>query len=287
MRPYFESVTRASEKSFVVRKFNEQKFSAPYHYHPEFELTYILEGSGTRFIGNMMQDYEPGDLVLIGPNLPHCWKTVDNAETRSVSIVVHFMEDFMGTEFLSRPELNRIRLLLQKSSAGIIFSNSKEKFRTELIQLYKETDNFLQLLLLLKLLNKLSNSKYRIADHEHNFTSLPDTDKERINKITAYIVANFQESISLPVIAKQVNLTPQAFCRYFKKMTRKTFVEAVNDYRIDFAVKLLIQSEKPVSEISYGCGFNDIPHFSKMFRRKKGLSPLQYRKNFTGIKSSV
>ncbi|MET0244316.1 MAG: AraC family transcriptional regulator [Flavitalea sp.] len=287
MRPYFESVSKGTERSFVVRKFNEPKFSAPYHYHPEFELTYILRGNGTRFIGNMMQDYAPGDLVLIGPNLPHCWKTNDSPDTASVSIVVHFMEDFMGADFLGRPELQRIRQLLNRSSAGIIFNNPKEKFKTDFYELQKEDDNFLRLMMMLKLLHKLSTTRYRIADHEHGFTSLPDTDKERINKIEAYIVANFQEEISLPAIAKQVNLTPQAFCRYFRKMTRKTFIEAVNDYRIDFAVKQLTQSDKAVSEISYGSGFNDISHFSKMFRKKKGLSPLQYRKNFSGLRSPV
>lgn len=149
------------------------------------------------------------------------------------------------------------------------------------MEILHEEDHFSKWMLFMQLLHQLSHTRKKQAlDKQFAKASLSGTDLERINTITAHIVTNFQHKISLEKAAASVNMTPTALCRYFKKITRKTFIEAVNDYRIDYAINKLTQSEQSIAEIGYESGFNDLSNFNKMFRQRSSLSPLQYRKKF-------
>jgi AraC-like DNA-binding protein len=280
MKAAFEALL-TGEQSFLVRRFEEKSFSAPFHFHPEFELTLIVQGSGKRYIGAHMQDYSPGDLILLGSNLPHCWKTESGATKKSESIVIQFRKNFLGETFFDAPELNRICSVLLKSSHGIHFTSKTEKVKHKMEALSSEKNNSRKLILLLEILYELTLIKnFVLLNKETSYKKLSPDEKERINTVMAYIVENFQKEISLNEAAASINMTTHAFCKYFKKVTRKTFIEAVNDYRIDFATKQLVHTDKSVTVIGFNSGFNDISNFYKTFRRRTHLSPLGYRKAF-------
>lgn len=280
MKAAFESLNPGNH-SFLVRRFSEKKFSAPYHFHPEYELTLILRGNGKRYIGSHMQNYFAGDLVLLGSNLPHCWKTENEADGISESIVIQFREDCMGADFFNRPEMHSIRNLLNKSNDGIYFNGDIEALKTQMISLLNEKDECRKFIMLIDLLHVLAvNEAQTILNARHYYDALSFSEKQKINKVMAYMVDNFQHEISLNTAAALINMTTPAFCKYFKKITRKTFIEAVNDYRIDFAARQLAHTENAVAQIGYDSGFNDISNFYKTFKERMKLSPLAYRKAF-------
>src|SRR3954465_9085846 len=156
MKPAFESLSSFKLHSFLVRRFEEESFSAPYHYHPEYELTFILSGSGKRYIGANMNDFYPGDFVLVGSNLPHCWKTEETIkEEKSGSVVVQFQKEFLGNGFFNKPEMTAALQMLQKSSNGLHFTGNTEGFKTKMLQLYEDKNSFKKIILFLDLLHEL------------------------------------------------------------------------------------------------------------------------------------
>jgi AraC-like DNA-binding protein len=281
MKPAFEAVRTSVSHSFVVRKFTEKYFSAPYHYHPEHELTLIVKGTGKRYVGSHMQDYTAGDLVLLGGNLPHCWKTAEEATEESVSIVVHFRKEFPGDRFFTIPEMEDILNMLNKSSNGLHFKGNIAPIQDRMLALLQEKNGYSKLMLLLDLLQHLAtSSKYTMLQKENEFASLSMSDKDRVHKVIAYIVDHFQHDISLDAAAAIANMSTPAFCKYFKRITRKTFIEAVNDYRIDSAIRELVSTDKSISQVCFDSGFNDVSNFHRTFKSKVNFSPLQYRNTF-------
>ena len=282
MKALFEPLQAAGSASFLVRRFREKAFSAPYHFHPEYELTLIVQGEGKRFVGNNMEGYEADDLVLLGANLPHCWKSEETkGRINAQSVVVQFSGDFLGEDFFSKREVASIHQLLERSRFGIKFSgNAATVIKEDLLKL-EEGEPFGRLLLLLQILHRLSKTKqYRLLDKEQKKYSHSADEQKRINGVLAFVVENFQQEIVLEKAAAIAGLTPTAFCKYFKRTTRKTFMETVLDYRLNHAVQQLIQSDKSVAGIAFESGFGDASHFFKKFKRRYGISPLAYRKNF-------
>lgn len=285
MKAAFESLRHVSGSSFLVRRFREKAFSAPYHYHPEFELTLILKGEGKRYIGNNLSPYSEGDLVLLGSNLPHCWKSenTEKGKINASSVVIQFTGDFLGADFLSKTEMSGIQRLLETSKYGVQFVNKTAvEVKSDILFLEKETVPFKRMLRLLELLQKLATTKqYVLLDKQHKTFAYDSSEQKKINDVIAYIVENFREKIVLDEAAGIVRMTPTSFCKYFKRQTRKTFIETVMDYRINYAAQQLVNTDKPVSDISFESGFGDVSHFYKTFRNRKHLSPLHYRKKFT------
>ncbi|MEC5145723.1 AraC family transcriptional regulator [Chitinophaga sp. 212800010-3] len=285
MKATFESITAPVDQSFFVRKFEEKQFPAPYHFHPEYELTLILNGTGKRYVGNHAGDYTSGDMVLLGPNLPHCWKTdISAAEEMSRAIVVHFKDDCMGKDFFYRPELHLIATLLKKSAYGLHFTGGIADITQSLVAIHQEVVAFQRMVMLLELLQKMAtSSQYLLLDEQSAYLSMASGEKERLSNVIGYIVDNFQHKISLDMAAQTANMTPNAFCRYFKKVNRKTFMEAVNDYRIDYAKKQLLSTSKSITEIGFESGFNDISNFHRAFKQRLKTSPFSYRNQFRSI----
>lgn len=280
-RAAFEALDPYNDNSFLLREFRE--FTAPYHFHPEHELTLIVKGKGNRYVGNHMDIYSSGDLVLIGTNLPHCWKIENNQEEENevASIVIQFSNDFLGTDFLARPELSQILDLLERSKHGIQFLNhTAEEITNRLVLLAKEPNSFKRLIEFLEILHTLAISKEYILLDKHATKAHQSGKTERINTVLGYIIDNYKNEILLDHAAALVNMTPNAFCKYYKKTTKKTFIETVTDYRINYAIQQLINSDKSISDICFENGFGDLSHFYKLFKRKMKLSPLKYRKEF-------
>lgn len=284
LKASYEVLQPAGNHSFLVRTFGKTGFAAPYHFHPEYELTWIVKGSGKRYAGSNMADFSDGDLVLLGPHVPHCWKLHPDAneKTPARSIVIQFTADFLGNGFFEKAELVNIRKLFQRSGSGIQFTKRTPLPVQEQIKaLTEEKNNFKKLMRLLEILQQLAVSKeYVLLDQQRLIAELSPAKQARINPIFAYLVDNFRRTVSLNEAAAIVSMTPNAFCKYFKQITRKTFMETVIEYRINYATQQLIQSDKSISDICFDSGFGDISHFYKMFKSKMQVSPLQYRQQF-------
>lgn len=280
----FESLGTDPATSFHVRYFELERFTVPYHHHPEYELTLILQGSGKRFVGKNMADFEEGDLVFLGSDLPHCWKSdmKNPHQNLAKSIVIQFQEHFLGPEFFGRPELSAIRNLMKISGGGIQFSKSvTSQVRPLLIGLTEEPNAFLRLTQFLSILNTLAQeTAFTLLDPDSTHIARDEGGKERMHKVMGYIVDNFQNDIQLDQIANRIGMSTNAFCKYFKRTTRKTFMETVIEYRINYAAQQLLNTDKAVSEVAFESGFGDVSHFHKLFKRMIKMSPLVYRHHF-------
>lgn len=284
IKAQFESLNPKSHASFLVNSFKLESFTVPYHFHPEFELTLIVRGRGKRYVGKNMGDFEDGDLVFLGSDLPHSWKSEDVTEPGDYvqSIVVQFERNFLGTEFFNKPELANINNLFKISAYGIRFlDKTTENISSHMKLLAQEENAFRKMQMLLDILENLAISReYILLDQDGMVAQQLNSNKERINAALGYIVDNFRNEILLNKVAGIVNMSPNAFCKYFKKVTNKTFMDTVIDYRINFAIQQLLSTDKPVSEIAMESGFGDVSHFYKLFKRNMKMSPLNYRKNF-------
>ena len=280
-----ESIPPSENESFLIRRFGPEGFTAPFHFHPEYEITYILGGSGKRYVGSNMNGFEKDDLVMIGANLPHCWKLSENNDTNASSVVIKFTKDFVGEGFFKVPEMSTILSLLDKSSAGIHFKGKGVlSVKEKMLALSKERNSFKSFLLLLEVFELLSGIKSKkTLNNKQSLKVHENQDNQKVNKVFAYIVDNFQEEVSLSEAAATINMTTNSFCKYFKKVTRKTFMETVIHYRINYATQQLTETEKSISDICYESGFNDISHFYKTFVSRMGISPLNYRKQFLAV----
>lgn len=278
-KPTLEKISTEFGSSMRVIKndtyFGEQK---PFwHFHPEIELVYVNKGRGKRHIGNHLSYFNNSMLVLIGSNLPHNGFT-DRLTVNGSETIVQFRPDFLGEHFFSVPEMESINNLFERAKKGILFGvKTKQKIGPKIEKLYKKED-FEKILVLLDVLNALAKSKDYIILNSDGFTfETEPQDSTKIDKIFKHVNSNFQNHISLDEIADIVSMTVPAFCRYFKKVTGKTFTKLVNEYRVVHATKLLTESQMSITDISYECGFNNFSHFNKIFKEITGKSASKYR----------
>lgn len=280
MKAVFEQVPFNQMNSFVFRRFELPRFDAPFHFHPEYELTLILKGEGQRYVGGQVDNFSAGDLVFLGSNLPHCWlgKPV-NDEDIVEAIVIQFDESFLGNTFFEIPEAAKIKELLHISKAGIsIRKDLKEKLIPKIIQL-TDLKPLNKLLILIEILDEIANADatenidFAFSKHDYN-----NTETARFQKIFSYLIEHFTQEISLEEMANIADLSPTSFCRYFKNITKKTFVEVLIEFRLQYACQLLKKTDLPIHQIAFDSGFGDVPYFNKQFRKHKGFSPLVFRK---------
>lgn len=280
MKAALEKIAPVFGSSFNIRKFtNPETCKTPHwHFHPEYEIVYISNGTGKRHIGNHISHYEDGDLIFLGPNLPH-FGFCDQFMEEHTEIVIQMKEDFLGKDFLNSPEMSQVKQLFERSRQGLIFDRSIKELVGEELVAMPEMDSFDRLLSLLKVLKKLAlTEEYTLLNASGLTLEVQSQDHGRINTIYQHVENNFKQEISLDEMAKKVNMTVPAFCRYFKKLTGKTFTNFVNEFRIANACKLLAEGDLPISEICYESGFNNFSHFNKQFKLITGNSPSKHRK---------
>jgi len=283
--PALEIITPPFGSSFTFSKYDEKSNckSDLWHYHPEIELVFVNGGSGKRQIGSHISYYSDGDLVLIGSNLPHCGFTDEQTGNKN-EIVIQLPADFLGTDFLNAPELKNIQHLFQKAKRGIAFGKETIKRIAPIIDEMGYRNNFDRLLRMIRILNDLGTSdEYTILNADGFALELQVQDNDRINVVFNYVKDNFQEPIHLDTVSDMVSMTTPSFCRYFKKITNKTFTAFVNDYRLVHASKLLSENNKSITEISYESGFNNFSHFNKSFKAFTGKSASQYRNELKSL----
>ena len=265
-------------------------FIVPWHYHPAIEIMYITRGIGTRFVGDCIEQYEEGDVCMIGPNLPHEWRNVDayfdkESGLRATCICLFFKREIFDPNFIRLPEMNNIRDLIERSRRGLKFTGNSKLEITRFIRSSVNDVGVRKVTNLLTLLELMATStEYELLASVGFTNSVNSEDFERFNKVYKFLVKNFATSIRLEEVSTLVGLTPTAFCRYFKERTKKTFVEYLNEMRIGYSKKLLLENKMKISTISGEVGFPNLSNFISQFKKVTGMSPSQFQKQF-GVKA--
>jgi AraC-like DNA-binding protein/uncharacterized RmlC-like cupin family protein len=278
-KPSLEQITPSFGSSIFAKQYvqNRPNEQPVWHFHPEMELVYINEGSGKRHVGNQLSFYEEGDLILIGPNLPH-FGFVDSFTSNKSETILQMKPDFLGEKFFDLPEMKDIRQLFERSKMGISFhGNTRKDVGKKIEQLYWD-DDFSKLMNLITIFQLLAESKeYTILNAEGYMLEVGTQDNDRIEHIYNFVRNNYKRHITLDEAAEMVSMTVPAFCRYFKKISGKTFTQFVNEYRLVHASKLLSTEPMSITEICFESGFSNFSHFNKLFRKFTGKSPSAYR----------
>jgi AraC-like DNA-binding protein len=287
MLPNLEKVEANVNHSFHINHLKVEHFPSLLHFHPEVEILLVVQGTGTRFVGDSVERFAPGDLVMIGPNVPHEWcsdKNNDEKEaTMSEAIYIMFNTEIMGNEFWNLPESKIILKIIQQSQRGIKLTGKTCDEVTSLMNTIDTSYGFRRITLLMTILEMIAFSEeYQYLASPVIQSSINDRDSERLNKVYKYVLNNACHEISLNKAASIANLSKPAFCRYFRKRANKSFMQFLNEIRIGQACRLLVNENYSVAEICYTCGFNNISYFIRQFKKITGFTPLSYRKKFEG-----
>lgn len=276
MKAELEKIVPGNDKPVLVA----YPMSLPYlefywHHHPEYELTFKINVSGKRIVGDSYEEFEPGDLVLIGPDLPHTWVSDKKVKDKSCDFVVIQFSGSLFNSFTGLPEFENIKRLLQSCRHGLHFKNSRP-FKDLILSLPGKT-GVEKITGLISLLNQLSQQKGRkLASAEYDISQAKNSEP-RINKVCTYVEQNFAKPITINDAASIINISPSAFCKFFKRATGKTFSDYVNDLRVGYACYQLIETDKQISTIARSAGFESLTYFNRVFARKKHSTPREFR----------
>jgi AraC-like DNA-binding protein len=286
LKPALEKISPALGGSFAVKQYKEpppEGRSPVWHFHPELELVYVKGCSGKRHIGNHLSYYNDGELVLIGSMLPHLGFT-DRLTGNESETIIQLRDDFMGPDFFNSDEMYMISQLFERARGGIAFHNDDKRKIGGRIENLPALDNFARFIELLCILQDLAwATDYEILNADGYTFEVSNADSERVNLIYDHVRTNFQRPIPLEEIASKVSMTIPAFCRYFKKLSGKTFTRFVNEFRIVHACKLLSEMPMSITDICFESGFNNFSHFNRLFKEMTGKNPSEYRKDFRRI----
>ncbi|MES2418950.1 MAG: AraC family transcriptional regulator [Bacteroidota bacterium] len=283
MKPQLLKVATDFIHSFSARCDTVADTNSHWHYHPEVELIYFKEGNGTQFIGDSIETFNTGDVILVGSNVPHYWRfdstSVDN---RQVDVrVVHFNENFWGEDFLGLPENKELKILLQQAQRGLQVLGDEKKVIANLITQVIAAEGSRKIMNLMEALLTISASKdvkyLASLGFKYHFNEL---EKDRFHAIYNYTISNFKDRISLEDIAEIAKISPNSFCKYFKSRSKKTYSRFINEIRVSHACRLLIENKMNVKQICYESGFYNFASFHQYFKQIIGKSPLQYQKSF-------
>ena len=274
MKPVLETI--AIENAIHAFAFEMPFFEFKWHYHPEYELTLIVKGNGMRLVGDSYLPFQAGDLVLLGSGIPHTWESDSNSHDTVAAVVIQFSEDFIAT-FMNSEAFYKIKKLLQVSVRGLFFPNQLTMEIEQKMMTIATEKGVKQITALLNVLNDLAFENYQpLASAIYS----PKNSKEnetRINTVFNYIKQNAASTILLEQAAASVHLTIGAFCKFFKRMTGKTFSDYVNEIRIGNACTLITQTDKTIAQIAIESGFENQTYFNRVFLKKKNCTPKEFR----------
>jgi len=289
MEPLCFRVPRNVQETIRVEHWSLPYFYDYYHFHQECQITYVLKGSGTLYSAGFSTDFHEDELYLIGKNVPHVFKS-DKSDTEpgesaeeAQAISIFFDGDQFSGFFGEFPEAHSLVSLIGDSSQGIkVVSDCSSDLKDWTTSLLK-TEGFERILLLVKILSFLTkNNEVRLLSAIKYSVNDP-LDSNKLNKVFNYINENYKSPISLEEVASQINMTPSAFCRFFKRRTKNTFSNYLIETRIATACKLLLQKDVTVSESCYESGYNSTSNFHRHFRRVTGHSPIEYKKRICQV----
>lgn len=306
MRPALRKDLESIDDTFVVRELVETHFDPNWHFHPHYQLFLVEEGTGTRFIGDSIQPFSPGDLVFLGPNLPHLWRSDQvyfdkESGLRTRGLVVYFAGDFMGSDFMAKPEMTILRQFMQHARRGLEWQNDTrsmaEQALKKMVTLPPGFDRVLALLTLLNDLSHATDYQFITSPDYTNTLKSSETDEwnrssetaqpspayRRMQIVHDYVLGHYADAISLDVVADLAGMSPTAFCRYFKLRANKTFSEFVTEVRVGHARKLLMAGQLSVTQVSYESGFRTLSNFNRQFKSVTGQTPSQYVRTYRAL----
>ena len=287
MKPHYHKVPKKLENSFSLRKDISANFESTWHYHPELELHYTKKGEGLRFIGDNISNFNSDEMLLLGENLPHTWKSHDaylnpQSKLEVEAMVMHFLPDCLGQEFLSLPEAYQLNQLIKKAKNGLLIHGDTKRKLLNLLEATYQAENLDRISLFISILSTLAETKeYEPITSSHAFYQSNQLETDRLNQIYTYTLKNYMNKISLAQIASLSCLSITSFCRYFKMMTNKTYTDFLSEIRISYACKFLIENKQlTIESISSETGFNNTSNFFRQFKKTIGLTPKAYRKKY-------
>ena len=279
---YFK-ILKTAEESILVEEWRLPYFYSRVHFHPEYQLTFIHNSSGSLFIGDKLEAFQPGDIFIIGSNVPHVFINNENdliPKDNSVNAIsIFFTKSSFGNGFLDLPELKQIRDMLQKAEFGVKTEGSCRKRVAVQLASISQLPKFDRLITLLSALQTIAASDEIMLISSSSIPLVFErNESNKIDLVYEYTLKNFAHKITLKEVADLMNMTPTSFCKFFKLHTRKTYVEFLIGIRISNACRQLVSGRKNVSEIAYSCGFTNLSNFTRQFKTMIGLSPREYRK---------
>lgn len=282
--PLFQHIYLKEDQSYNILKVDRPYFIVPWHLHPEIEIMSIVKGEGSRFIGDSIENFGPGDLVIVGSNIPHCWKSSlrhheSNPVYKAEARVILFRKECFGDEFFKTFEMKNVREMFTRARRGILFTGKTSAQVSEKISKAYTEKSVKRFISFIDILNDLAeSSEYKLLSSIGYKPDLFESDVQRLNKVFDFLILNFNEPLSLNDIASRAYMSPTAFCRYFKSHTNKTVISFLNEIRVGYAKKLLIENERNIGDIHFLCGFYNASNFYEQFKKIARCSPLQYRK---------
>ena len=287
MKPIFEKINKSEDQSFYIEEVIKPYFPDLWHFHPEIEILYVREGNGTKYVGDSINPFYPGDLVIIGSDTPHVWSCGSdylNPENKLMSsaICIQFMEYLLGKSSQGIPEFHKINEFLNEAKRGIQFVKSTRNILIKHIEglpYLIGMDRLLRLLTILDIMSTSNDIKY-LSSPNYKPIIINSEDKDRMETIYRYVIQYYQNKIFLKEIASLVNITPHSFCRYFKSRTTKVFSSFVNEVRIGNSCKKLIENKETISQICFASGFNYLSNFNRQFKKIKGVTPPEFKRKY-------
>ena len=277
--PSFEKVISSNRECFVLEEVSGHELRCIYHYHPEYELTYIVSGYGSVLVGSAVEPFTPGHIALIGRNVPHHYasRETDEEDAFSMSRVIKFRDDCLGKHFFELREMAPVKQLLEQSLNGVGFSPiTGKKFQEKIAALFHAAGTQ-RVVLFLDLLGELAAApKHMMMATPHSLIP-KDLDTERMNLALTYVNHHLCEKVTLTQVSRTAGLSPMVFSRVFSRVVRKTFSQYVLELRLDNACRLLTETAHSISEIGYESGFQNISNFNRLFRKNRGMTPRDYR----------
>ncbi len=260
----------------TVRRFVETGWPFNWHVHPEHELTLIVRGTGRRFVGDSIQDFGPGDLVLLASNVPHTWQADSQRRPWCESVVVQFRDDALGAGFFDLPEMVEVRRVLEAAQRGLRFPEAPKV--ADRLRTLPEQPAAMRLMALLESLLSLATLDAEALATATTPTKLRPHDRARIDAVCAFVQQNFADPITLDDAASAAHLSRTAFCRFFQRVMGRTFVDYLHELRISIACRLLADTDLSITEISQRVGFGNLANFNRVFKRRRGITPSAVRK---------
>jgi AraC-like DNA-binding protein len=286
MNKPFQKSRIPDHRAFVVRELIAPYFDTNWHFHPEYQLFLVLEGRGTRFVGDTMKPFREFDLVFTGPNLPHLWRNDQiyfdkTKQLNTHGIVVYFSADFFGEESLGKEEFEGVKHLLQRAVRGIEINGETNRLIRPMMKKLLTIKGLESIICLFRILQLLVESKDCHPIVQAGYTNLNKASEEdRMSQVYHYVMDHFKESIRLENVAALTNMTVSSFSRYFKSRMNKSFSDFLSDVRISHACKLLHEESLNISEVCYESGFNTLSNFNRQFKDRIGVTPKVYKKDF-------
>lgn len=282
---YREIAPLAAGDSFLVFDRVKDNFDFPVHYHPEFEINFILNGKGVkRIVGDNIEEIDDVELVLVGPNLYHGWELHKCTSKQIHEITIQFHNDLFYESLLTRRIMNPIKDMFNQSIHGILFSKETAQELTPRLVKISKLDGINYFLEIISILYDLANSRNQrlLSTYTVDYAIFDDYDKMKL--VYEYVQKNFAEKIPLGVVSDVANMSTISFNRFIKKRTGKTFVNYLNDIRVGYAARWLVEKDLSISEIAFKSGFNNIANFNRNFKAIKNCTPSEYREDFSGLK---